>query len=91
MSEKHSVQTPFNIIPQLIGPYAWSKTNRSTLSDKMELYFQDFSFVPLFIQVRIFTLPFGVTRTHPSLSSRKTTYAMHLLELVLLSTPPTQP
>lgn len=50
MSEKYSVQTPFNIIPQLIGPYSWSKTSRSTLNDKMELYFQDFSFVPLFLQ-----------------------------------------
>ena len=52
MSEKHSIQTPFNIIPQLIGPYSWSKTSRATLADKMDLYFQDFSFVPLFLQVR---------------------------------------
>lgn len=42
--------TPFNIVPALIGPYAFSKTNRDTLNDKLDLYFQDFSFVPLFIQ-----------------------------------------
>ena len=43
--------TPFNIVPALIGPYAFSKTSRQTLNDKLDLYFQDFSFVPLFIQV----------------------------------------
>ncbi|KAJ9118684.1 hypothetical protein QFC22_003904 [Naganishia vaughanmartiniae] len=49
-SEKYTIQTPFSIIPQLLGPYAFSKTNRSTLNDRMDLYFQDFSFVPLFMQ-----------------------------------------
>lgn len=44
--------TPFTLTPALIGPYAFSKTNRQTLNDKLDLYFQDFSFVPLFIQVR---------------------------------------
>jgi replication factor C subunit 1 len=42
--------TPFSITPALIGPYSFSKTNRDTLNDKLDLYFQDFSFVPLFIQ-----------------------------------------
>jgi replication factor C subunit 1 len=43
--------TPFTITPALIGPYAFSKTNRETLNDKLDYYFQDFSFVPLFVQV----------------------------------------
>ncbi|KAJ9110660.1 hypothetical protein QFC19_001489 [Naganishia cerealis] len=49
-SEKFTIQTPFNIIPEFLGPYAFAKTNRSTLNDRMDLYFQDFSFVPLFMQ-----------------------------------------
>ncbi|KAJ9101197.1 hypothetical protein QFC21_003416 [Naganishia friedmannii] len=49
-SEKYTIQTPFSIIPELLGPYAFSKTNRSTMNDRMDLYFQDFSFVPLFMQ-----------------------------------------
>lgn len=46
--------TPFTIIDKLTGPYAFSKTSRDTLGDKMELYFHDFSFVPLFMQVSRF-------------------------------------
>jgi len=42
--------TPFNIISKLLGPYLFSSTARETLGDKMELYFHDFSFVPLFVQ-----------------------------------------
>ncbi|KAJ9111852.1 hypothetical protein QFC20_002439 [Naganishia adeliensis] len=49
-SQKFTVQTPFSILPQLLGPYAFSATNRSTLNDRMDLYYQDFSFVPLFMQ-----------------------------------------
>lgn len=52
--------TPFTIIDKLTGPYAFSKTSRDTLGDKMELYFHDFSFVPLFMQV---------SRLEPHLSS----------------------
>ncbi|WVQ80305.1 hypothetical protein IAT38_002410 [Cryptococcus sp. DSM 104549] len=50
LNEKNTVMTPFAIIDKLTGPYAFSKTNRDTLSDRMELYFHDFSFVPLFMQ-----------------------------------------
>jgi hypothetical protein len=52
-SQKFTIQTPFSILPQLLGPYAFSPTNRSTLNDRMDLYYQDFSFVPLFMQVRL--------------------------------------
>ena len=63
MNEKYAIMTPFNIIQKMLGPYMFSSTSRETLNDKMELYFHDHSFVPLFIQVwavhviaRLFTL-----------------------------------
>lgn len=51
-NEKYGIMTPFNIIQKMLGPYMFSPTARETLNDKMELYFHDHSFVPLFIQVR---------------------------------------
>ncbi|KAG6878672.1 hypothetical protein C0992_007686 [Termitomyces sp. T32_za158] len=50
MNEKYSIMNPFDITSKLLGPYLFSATSRETLGDKMELYFQDHSFVPLFIQ-----------------------------------------
>ncbi|KAA1477467.1 DNA replication factor C large subunit [Dentipellis sp. KUC8613] len=50
MNEKYSVMTPFNVTQKILGPYLFSRTSRETLGDKMELYFHDYSFVPLFIQ-----------------------------------------
>ncbi|EED77253.1 predicted protein, partial [Postia placenta Mad-698-R] len=49
-NEKYGIMTPFNIIQKMLGPYMFSPTARETLNDKMELYFHDHSFVPLFIQ-----------------------------------------
>ncbi|KAI0254199.1 replication factor RFC1 C terminal domain-containing protein [Lactifluus subvellereus] len=49
-NEKYSVLTPFNIVQKILGPYMFSATSRDTLNDKIELYFHDYSFVPLFIQ-----------------------------------------
>ncbi|KAF9457260.1 replication factor RFC1 C terminal domain-containing protein [Collybia nuda] len=50
MNEKYSIMSPFDITSKMLGPYLFSATARETLGDKMELYFQDHSFVPLFIQ-----------------------------------------
>ncbi|KAF8075799.1 replication factor RFC1 C terminal domain-containing protein [Lyophyllum atratum] len=50
MNEKYSIMSPFDITSKMLGPYLFSATSRETLGDKMELYFQDHSFVPLFIQ-----------------------------------------
>ncbi|KAJ3488056.1 hypothetical protein NLI96_g3101 [Meripilus lineatus] len=50
MNEKYTIMTPFDITYKMLGPYMFSATSRETLGDKMELYFQDHSFVPLFIQ-----------------------------------------
>ncbi|TRM68134.1 replication factor RFC1 C terminal domain-containing protein [Schizophyllum amplum] len=49
-NEKYAIMTPFDITHKILGPYMFSATARETLGDKMELYFQDFSFMPLFIQ-----------------------------------------
>ncbi|KAL1723420.1 replication factor RFC1 C terminal domain-containing protein [Schizophyllum commune] len=49
-NEKYAMMTPFDITHKILGPYMFSATARETLNDKMELYFQDFSFMPLFIQ-----------------------------------------
>lgn len=51
MNEKYSIMSPFDITSKMLGPYLFSATARETLGDKMELYFQDHSFMPLFIQV----------------------------------------
>ena len=51
-NEKFPIMTPFDVLNKMMGPYLFSQTARETLGDKMELYFHDHSFVPLFIQVR---------------------------------------
>lgn len=54
--------TPFTIIDKLTGPYSFSRTNKDSLNDKSELYFHDFSFVPLFMQVSWTLLSFEILR-----------------------------
>jgi replication factor C subunit 1 len=51
LNEKYSAMTPWGILEKLFGPYAFSGTSRESLNDKIEYYFHDYSFVPLFIQV----------------------------------------
>lgn len=51
MNEKYTIMTPFNVTQKILGPYLFSSTARETLNEKMELYFHDHAFVPLFIQV----------------------------------------
>ncbi|KAJ3561256.1 hypothetical protein NP233_g10305 [Leucocoprinus birnbaumii] len=50
MNEKYAIMTPFDITSKVLGPYLFAATARETLGEKMEYYFQDHSFVPLFIQ-----------------------------------------
>ncbi|KAI6010360.1 replication factor RFC1 C terminal domain-containing protein [Pisolithus microcarpus] len=50
MNEKYTILTPFDVTSKMLGPYLFSRTSRETLNDKMELYFHDHAFVPLFIQ-----------------------------------------
>jgi replication factor C subunit 1 len=71
-NEKYSVLTPFNIVQKILGPYMFSATSRDTLNDKIELYFHDYSFVPLFIQVG--SVMFGhATYLQGGLCHRRTT------------------
>ena len=50
LNEKSAMETPFSLYSKLSGPYAFSATSRATLTDKLELYFTDYSFLPLFVQ-----------------------------------------
>ncbi|KAG6332752.1 hypothetical protein ID866_6335 [Astraeus odoratus] len=50
MNEKYSILTPFDVTSKMLGPYLFSHTSRETLGDKIELYFHDHAFVPLFVQ-----------------------------------------
>ncbi|KAJ7768179.1 replication factor RFC1 C terminal domain-containing protein [Mycena olivaceomarginata] len=50
MNEKYTIMNPFEITSKMMGPYMFSATSRESLGDKMELYFQDHAFMPLFIQ-----------------------------------------
>lgn len=50
-NQKHLIMTPYTILDKLLGPYTFSETSRETLNDKMDYYFQDHSFIPLFVQV----------------------------------------
>lgn len=51
MNEKYMLMTPWGVMNKILGPYAFSQTARETLNDKMDLYFQDHSFIPMFMQV----------------------------------------
>ncbi|KAH7927047.1 DNA replication factor C, large subunit, partial [Leucogyrophana mollusca] len=50
INEKYTIMSPFDVTYKILGPYMFAQTARETLGDKMELYFHDHSFVPLFIQ-----------------------------------------
>ena len=50
MNAKYTIMSPFDITYKMLGPYLFSATSRETLGDKMELYFHDPGFMPLFIQ-----------------------------------------
>jgi len=73
MNQKHSILSPFDITSKLLGPYVYSATSRETLGDKMEYYFQDHSFVPLFIQVGGRVIYLALSSNSTALMTRKTT------------------
>lgn len=59
-NEKYSIMTPFTATNKMLGPYLFSKTCRESLNEKIEYYFHEPAFMPLFIQVRL-------AEDHPSL------------------------
>lgn len=48
--EKHVVLKPWDITHQLLGGHMFGPASKSTLNDKIELYFNDHEFTPLMIQ-----------------------------------------
>ncbi|KAF8192700.1 DNA polymerase III, clamp loader complex, gamma/delta/delta subunit [Mycena galopus ATCC 62051] len=50
MNEKHTIMSPFDITSKMFGPHLFSATSHESLGGKTELYFQDHSFMLLFIQ-----------------------------------------
>ena len=67
MNEKYTVMSPFDVTHKMLGPYLFSATSRDTLGDKMELYFHDPSFMPLFIQVMVLFLLLCLYSSHSHL------------------------
>ncbi|GAA5961864.1 hypothetical protein JCM21900_006467 [Sporobolomyces salmonicolor] len=50
MNEKNALQTPWTLYSKLFGPQAGSAVSGMTLNDKLDVYFQDFNMMPLFVQ-----------------------------------------
>lgn len=48
--QKNIALKPFDIIPRLLGGQAWIENSPVPLFKKMEMYFDDFQFVPLMMQ-----------------------------------------
>lgn len=48
--EKHVVLKPWDIVQKLLGGNMFNPASKSTLNDKIELYFNDHEFTPLMIQ-----------------------------------------
>lgn len=50
MNEKNTIQTPWTLYGKLFAPSAFSSASALTLNEKQEIYFQDHSTMPLFVQ-----------------------------------------
>ncbi|GAA6031539.1 hypothetical protein JCM8097_006509 [Rhodosporidiobolus ruineniae] len=50
MNEKNTIQTPWTLYNKLFGPQSFSPVSGMTLNDKLDVYFQDHSIMPLFVQ-----------------------------------------
>lgn len=48
----NSLATPFTLLDKLFGPYSWSATSGARVNEKLEVYFQEFDMMPMFVQVR---------------------------------------
>ncbi|KAL5636736.1 hypothetical protein ACGC1H_000641 [Rhizoctonia solani] len=77
LNEKYSIKSPFEVTNQILGPYTFSATSRHTLNDKIEMYFHDHSFVPLFIQE-------NYLKTQPAKTSKLTGKDATLEQLKLM-------
>ncbi|KAM0135137.1 hypothetical protein ACHAP3_005228 [Botrytis cinerea] len=75
--EKHVVLKPWDITSQLLGGHMFSPASKSTLNDKIELYFNDHEFTPLMIQE-------NYLNTKPQLASSSDTPKEHRLKVLQL-------
>lgn len=50
MNEKNTIQTPWTLYGKLFAPSSFSAVSALSLNEKQELYFQDHSAMPLFVQ-----------------------------------------
>ncbi|RAL17737.1 replication factor C subunit 1 [Aspergillus homomorphus CBS 101889] len=48
--EKHIILKPWDIVSKILGPQMFAHTSKSTLNDKIELYFNDHEFSYLMVQ-----------------------------------------
>lgn len=62
--KKHVALKPFDIAASLLGGHHFGANLKSTLNDKLDLYFSDIDFAPLMIQENYLA-------THPSVLSKK--------------------
>ncbi|ESZ94435.1 putative Replication factor C subunit 1 [Sclerotinia borealis F-4128] len=75
--EKHVVLKPWDITSQLLGGHMFAPTSKSTLNDKIELYFNDHEFTPLMIQE-------NYLNTKPQLANTADTPREHKLKVLQL-------
>ncbi|RAL58248.1 hypothetical protein DID88_002248 [Monilinia fructigena] len=75
--EKHVVLKPWDITSQLLGGHMFAPTSKSTLNDKIELYFNDHEFTPLMIQE-------NYLNTKPQLANSADTTREHKLKILQL-------
>lgn len=50
MSAKNATATPWTLYAKLFNPQAFSAVSGMTLNDKIDIYFNDHSMMPLFVQ-----------------------------------------
>ncbi|KAL2218477.1 replication factor RFC1 C terminal domain-containing protein [Thermoascus aurantiacus ATCC 26904] len=75
--EKHVILKPWDIVSKILSPQMFSPSSKSTLSDKIELYFNDHEFSYLMLQE-------NYLKTNPTLASgyQGKERSLKLLELV---------
>lgn len=62
LNEKNSVQTGWTLYSSLSGPQAFARNSKETLTSRLELYFTDFSLLPLFVHENYLKNRFSRTR-----------------------------
>lgn len=50
ISSKNAIATPWTLYSKLFAPQAFSPVSSMSLNDKLDIYFQDHSLMPLFVQ-----------------------------------------